>query len=85
MRWRVRSSSSCSKISLGMTFLTERNFGTLYKSTPLRPLQRNSGHPDRWRACFQANGTSFSFARAHLWKTYMHFILVQQIRLPAEG
>ncbi len=61
---------------IGDDLLTERNFGSLYKSTPLRPLERDSGHPDRWRACYQANGTSYSFTELGLlWKTYMHFIL----------
>ncbi len=61
---------------IGDDLLTERNFGTLYKSTPLRPLERDSGHPDRWRACYQANGTPYSFTELGLlWKTYMHFIL----------
>jgi hypothetical protein len=56
--------------------LTENNFGTLYKSTPLRPLERDSGHPDRWRDCYQADGRSYSFAElALLWKTYVHFIV----------
>src|SRR6266700_6316166 len=56
--------------------LTENNFGTLYKSTPLRPLERDSGAPDRWRHCYQADGRSYSFTELGLlWKTYMHFIL----------
>jgi hypothetical protein len=56
--------------------LTENNFGALYKSTPLRPLERDSGDPDRWRHCYQANGRSYSFTELGLlWKTYMHFIL----------
>jgi hypothetical protein len=61
---------------IGDDLLTEKNFGTLYKSTPLRPLERDSGAPDRWRACYQANGVSYSFTELGLlWKTYMHFIL----------
>jgi hypothetical protein len=61
---------------IGDDLLTEKNFGTLYKSTPLQPLERDSGAPDRWRACYQANGISYSFTELGLlWKTYMHFIL----------
>jgi hypothetical protein len=61
--------------------LTESNFGALYKSTPLRPLERDSGAPDRWRQLYKGrNGrgktTSYSFNELGiLWKTYMHFIL----------
>jgi hypothetical protein len=56
--------------------LTEKNFGALYNSTPLRPLERNSGAPDRWQACYQIKGKSYSFTDIGLlWKTYMHFIL----------
>ena len=61
---------------IGDDLLTVNNFGALYKSTPLRPLERNSGDPDRWRACYQVNGMSYSFTELGLlWKTYMHFIL----------
>jgi hypothetical protein len=61
---------------IGDDLLTEENFGTLYKSTPLRPLERDSGNPERWRACYQADGISYSFTELGLlWKTYMHFIL----------
>jgi hypothetical protein len=61
---------------IGDDLLTEKNFGTLYKSTPLRPLERDPGDPDRWRACYQAGGLSYSFTELGLlWKTYMHFIL----------
>jgi len=64
---------------IGDDLLTEKNFGTLYKSTPLRPLERDSGDPDRWRACYQADGISYSFTELGLlWKTYMHFILFSQ-------
>jgi hypothetical protein len=61
---------------IGDDLLTEKNFGTLYKSTPLRPFERDSGDPGRWRACYQADGISYSFTELGLlWKTYMHFIL----------
>jgi hypothetical protein len=60
---------------IGDDLLTENNFGTLYKSTPLRPLERDSGHPDRWRDCYRAEGRSYSFSELGLlWKTYVHFI-----------
>jgi len=61
--------------------LTESNFGALYQSTPLRPLDRDSGTPDRWQKCYkgkngQGKATSYSFKDLGLlWKTYMHFIL----------
>jgi hypothetical protein len=56
--------------------LTESNFGTLYKSTPLRPLERDSGHPERWRDCYRADARSYSFTDIGLlWKTYMHFMV----------
>ena len=61
--------------------LTESNFGALYKSTPLRPLERDSGAPDRWQNFYkgknrQGKTTSYSFKDLGLlWKTYMHFIL----------
>jgi hypothetical protein len=61
--------------------LTESNFGALYQSTPLRPLERNSGDPDRWQNFYkgknsQGKTVSYSFADLGLlWKTYMHFIL----------
>jgi hypothetical protein len=61
---------------IGDDLLTEKNFGTLYKSTPLRPLERDSGDPGRWQACYQSDGISYSFTDLGLlWKTYMHFIL----------
>jgi hypothetical protein len=64
---------------IGDDLLTENNFGALYKSTPLRPLERDSGDPDRWRACYQADGISYSFTELGLlWKTYMHFVLFSQ-------
>jgi hypothetical protein len=60
----------------GDDLLTEANFGALYKSTPLRPLERDSGVPDRWRSFYQADGRSYSFNEIGLlWKTYMHFVL----------
>jgi hypothetical protein len=54
--------------------LTENNFGELYKSTPLRPLERNAGAPDRWQACYKGNGkVCYAFSELGLmWKTYMH-------------
>ena len=61
--------------------LTESNFGALYRSTPLRPLERDSGAPDRWQKCYKGkNGrgesTSYAFKELGLlWKTYLHFIL----------
>lgn len=61
--------------------LTESNFGALYQTTPLRPLERDSGAPDRWPKCYkgkngQGKATSYSFEDIGLlWKTYMHFIL----------
>ena len=61
---------------IGDDLFTEENFGALYKSTPLRPLERDSGSPDRWRAFYQAGERSYSFSEIGLlWKTYMHFIL----------
>jgi hypothetical protein len=56
--------------------LTEKNFGALYNSTPLRPLERCSGSPDRWQASYKGKGISYSFTDIGLlWKTYMHVIL----------
>jgi hypothetical protein len=61
--------------------LTESNFGALYRSTPLRPLERDSGDPDRWQKSYrgkdsQGKNISYSFKDLGLlWKTYMHFIL----------
>jgi hypothetical protein len=61
---------------IGDDLFTAENFGALYKSTPLRPLERDSGDPDRWRSFYRANDKSYSFADiALLWKTYMHFVL----------
>jgi hypothetical protein len=63
------------------SLLTESNFGALYQSTPLRPLERNSGSPDRWQQFYkgknhQGKTISCSFKDLGLlWKTYMHFIL----------
>jgi hypothetical protein len=72
--------------------LTERNFGALYQSTPLRPLEREAGAPDRWQKFYkgkngQGKATSYSFKDLGLlWKTYMHFILFsggkQEIPIP---
>jgi hypothetical protein len=61
--------------------LTEANFGALYLSTPLRPLERDSGEADRWEKCYQGKDRqgkkiSYSFKQLSLlWKTYMHFLL----------
>ena len=61
--------------------LTESNFGALYKSTPLRPLERDSGAVSRWQQFYkgknrQGKTTSYSFnGLGLLWKTYMYFIL----------
>jgi hypothetical protein len=61
--------------------LTEANFGALYLSTPLRPLERDSGDPDRWEKHYQGKDRqgkkiSYSFKELSLlWKTYMHFLL----------
>jgi hypothetical protein len=53
--------------------LTEKNFGALYGSTPLRPYERSSGAPDRWRDCYGGKPKSYSFSDIGLlWKTYMH-------------
>jgi len=61
---------------IGDDLFTAENFGALYKSTPLRPLERDSGDPDRWRSFYRADGKSYSFPEIGLlWKTYMHFIL----------
>jgi hypothetical protein len=61
--------------------LTQSHFGALYQLTPLRPLDRDSGAPDRWESCYrgkdsQGKSISYSFKDLSLlWKTYMHFIL----------
>jgi hypothetical protein len=61
--------------------LTERNFGALYLSTPMRPLERAPGAPDRWQKCYRGKDSrgrnvAYSFKElALLWKTYMHFVL----------
>jgi hypothetical protein len=61
--------------------LTESNFGALYQSTPLRPLERDSGAPDRWQKFYKGKNrrgktVSYSFRDLGLlWKTYIHFIL----------
>jgi hypothetical protein len=57
--------------------LTENNFGSLYKSTPLRPLERDPGAPDRWREFYcsrnpRGRSIAYSFAElVLLWKTYI--------------
>jgi hypothetical protein len=62
---------------IGDVLLTERNFGALYNSTPLRPLQRCAGNPARWKDHYQARGRSYSFTDIGLlWKTYMHIEFV---------
>jgi hypothetical protein len=61
--------------------LTEKNFGDVYKSTPLRPLERDAGDPARWKKYYkgkddQGKDISYSFSDLGLlWKTYVHFIL----------
>jgi hypothetical protein len=61
--------------------LTESNFGALYQSSPLRPLERDSGDPDRWQKYYRGKNSrrqdiSYSFKDLGLlWKTYMHFVL----------
>jgi hypothetical protein len=61
--------------------LTERNFGELYLSTPLRPLERDSGPPERWQKSYRGKDSrgkrvSYTFKDlVLLWKTYMHFEL----------
>jgi hypothetical protein len=61
---------------IGDDLFTEENFGALYKSTPLRPLERESGDPNRWQSFYRADGKSYSFAEIGLlWKTYIHFVL----------
>jgi hypothetical protein len=61
---------------VGDDLFTAENFGSLYKSTPLRPLERDSGDPDRWGSFYRADGKSYSFTDIGLlWKTYMHFVL----------
>jgi hypothetical protein len=66
--------------------LTEENFGEVYKSTPLRPLERDQGSPDRWQDCYSRQGKScYSFSDLGLlWKTYMHAKLFNTTR-PAGG
>jgi hypothetical protein len=57
--------------------LTKKNFGALYNSSPLRPLERSSGAANRWQACYHGKGRSYSFNDLGLlWKTYMHVKLV---------
>jgi hypothetical protein len=65
--------------------LTVENFGSVYKSTPMRPLERDAGPPDRWQESYKGKGKSYSFAELGLlWKTYMHFILFRNddIQIP---
>jgi hypothetical protein len=64
--------------------LTEKNFGTVYLSSPLRPLERDSGAHDRWQKAYQGKdrhnkSVSYTFKDLSLlWKTYMHFILFSE-------
>jgi hypothetical protein len=61
---------------IGDKLFTEENFGSLYNSTPLRPLERDPGAPERWRSFYRADDRSYAFTEIGLlWKTYMHFIL----------
>jgi hypothetical protein len=63
-------------ISPGYDLLTEANFGALYQSTPLRPLERDSGAPDRWQKFYRGKSVSYTFNDLGLlWKTYLHFLL----------
>jgi hypothetical protein len=53
--------------------LTIDNFGALYRATPLRPLERDSGDPNRWQDHYRDNSKAYSFHElALMWKTYMH-------------
>jgi hypothetical protein len=62
---------------IGDELLTKKNFGALYNSTPLRPLERGCGDKARWQAHYQGKGKSYSFTDLGLlWKTYMHVKLV---------
>jgi hypothetical protein len=59
---------------------TAENFGALYQETPLYPLERECGAPERWGKCYlgkdeQGNPKKYSFQEIGLlWKTYMHFL-----------
>jgi hypothetical protein len=61
--------------------LNANNFSALYRSTPLRPLERDPGKPKRWRECYKRKDgrgrvISYSFKDLSLlWKTYTHFKL----------
>jgi hypothetical protein len=58
---------------IGDALLTEKNFGVLYNSTPLRPLERCPGKPARWEDSYKGKGKSYKFSDIGLlWKTYMH-------------
>jgi hypothetical protein len=54
---------------IGDSLLTKNNFGAIYKSTPLRPLERYSGAPYRWQKSYLYSFHDLGL----LWKTYMHF------------
>jgi hypothetical protein len=76
-------------INPGYDLLTEGNFGALYQLTPLRPLERDSGAPDRWQEVYQDTGISYSFRDLSLlWKTYIHFMIftggTDEIPIPDE-
>jgi hypothetical protein len=63
-------------IQPGYDLLTEANFGALYQSTPLRPLERDAGAPDRWQKFYRDKNMSYTFNDLGLlWKTYTHFLL----------
>jgi hypothetical protein len=66
------------------SLLTEMNFGALYNSTPLRPLERCPGNPVRWKDCYKGKGKSYSFKEIGLlWKTYLHVEFVSDgARIP---
>jgi hypothetical protein len=71
---------------LGDPLLTQSKFGALYQSTPLRPLERDSGPADRWQDFYKGKGKSYSFADLGLmWKTYMHFLLCSKQALKFAG
>jgi hypothetical protein len=66
--------------------LTKKNFAALYGSTPVRPLERDPGSPDRWEKFYQGKGRSYSFSElGMLWKTYLHFVLCSKISAGKQG
>jgi hypothetical protein len=66
--------------------LTSENFAALYRSTPLKPLERSSGPADRWQGFYAGGGKSYSFEHLGLmWKTLMHFLLCSKQALEVAG